>query len=103
METYENILKLDELTEKYQEEAASDDNWVTHIKVDNIYKAYTSHVTHIKVDNIYIAYTTHMTHIKVDNILIEYINYSLLFRLMGWPTDVWLDNSQKRDGEESLI
>jgi len=56
MESYENILKLDELTEKYQKEAASDDNWVTHIKVDNIFIEYTTHVTHIKVDNIFIEY-----------------------------------------------
>jgi len=54
MESYENILKLDELTEKYQKEAALDDNWVTHIKVDNIFIAYTTHVTHIKVDSIFI-------------------------------------------------
>jgi len=54
MESYENILKLDKLTERYQKAAASDNNWVTHIKVDNIYIKYTIHVTHIKVDNIFI-------------------------------------------------
>jgi len=34
MTGYQNILKLDELTEKYQKEAASSDDWVTHLKVD---------------------------------------------------------------------
>jgi len=37
MESYENILKLDELTEKYQKEAESTENWVFHLKVDIIY------------------------------------------------------------------
>jgi len=34
MASYQNILKLDELTDKYQKEAVSIDGWVTHLKVD---------------------------------------------------------------------
>jgi len=35
MASYQNILKLDELTEKYQKEAVFSDDWVTHLKVNN--------------------------------------------------------------------
>jgi len=34
MAGYQNILKLDELTDKYQKEAVSSNDWVTHLKVD---------------------------------------------------------------------
>jgi len=42
MESYENILKLDELTEKYQKKAESTENWVSHLKVDHIFATQTS-------------------------------------------------------------
>jgi len=37
MASYQNILKLDELTEKYQNEAVFSDDWVTHLKVNIIF------------------------------------------------------------------
>jgi len=37
MASYLNILKLDELTEKYQKESVFSDDWVTHLKVNIIF------------------------------------------------------------------
>jgi len=85
MESYRDIGKLDELTEKYQNEARdSKGDWVPYLKV-------------CIGDLLMYILTTWVSKLFVIGMYNEYNEYcGIVFRLMGWPTDALPENLQQK-------